>query len=68
MSRSYCDGVRRLRAFTGLTSLSKLPTLTGDENEMLLQWIGFLMQDCRGILKPATAKVRGLCPTVVKFV
>lgn len=62
LSRAFREGHRALRAFTNITSLADLPTMTGDEYEMLVQWLAILLQDGDGILDRENTKVRRFCP------
>lgn len=56
----FKDGQRFLRPFSAadLTSLDKLPHLTGDQWLMLAQWIPLALQDGEGILSPDKNLVR----------
>jgi hypothetical protein len=56
-SRVFNEGGRRLKAFGNITDLSDLPVLTGDEYEMLAQWLVVVLHDGSGILSPTSTKV-----------
>ena len=57
----FNEGSRFLRGFNNIKSLDKLPTMTGDEREMLMQWLPVALQSGDGILSEDNTRVSCIC-------
>ena len=55
---NFDSGEKRLRHFSVVTCLSKLPKMTGNDYIMLLTWFPAILQTGEGVVSAGAARVR----------